>query len=889
MKRMIRTSDPLLERTALPVYLKPLFILFLLLRFYAGSAQVVLYVDDVNGNDANGGTSWASAYKTVSLALQTARANTNVDSILVAKGTYYPTGVQNATNRDSSFVILRGKLKLYGGYPNGGGTRDMAANPTILSGDIGNVNDTIDNSYHVMVIAGNIPSTADSIVVDGFTITKGNATGTTTFNYGSSPVYQGHGGGIYVKDNATAQKTALRNCIISSNTAQLLGGGVEIDIASPYIQNCLFTNNHTINNGGALANDNYAGPYVAGCSFSGNTANSTGGAVYSQNNTSSPSFINCNFTGNKAMPLAPATYDTFGGAMFNNTGAIVTIATCIFTANSSTGGGGAVCSNSNAVTNITFSVFERNICVNAAGNIGSGGALQTNVGGGTYNVSNCVLVNNIAGGTADDGGGGIMAYKGTFNCFNLSLYGNTTQSTSKPNGNGISVMSGATVNFSNSIAWSNPAQQLHNAGTLNYNYSLIKGITATLPNLNIDPQFANTGNPIGADGIWGTADDGLQLTNCSPVVNMGSNALVPGSITTDETGNARIFGTAVDMGAYEFQSAPVTINFSNIAKTYGDGDAAVPNVTNCSGLPMTFTIADNSIATILSSNLHVIKAGTTTITAHTLNGAADVTVNLTVDPKPVTITADALSKAYGNADPVFTYTYTPALVAGDAFAGSLERVAGEGPGSYAINQGTLALSSNYAITYNASNLTIMAVLPVEMVSFKTEWFEQGKTAEVKFVMLDESAICCYEIERSGDGITFTKIGKVEARNGGGQHYYNFVDHKATGKKLYYRLKTIFNNGVTAYSNIQLLQSNIFTQTTVFPNPATDVLQLLLNNDHETIDVQIINSAGQTIKKISNISTAGQLLSIPVSYLNAGIYLLYLQSGTEKLVLQFVKK
>ena len=603
---MLRTADPvLIRRPAVYIYLQPMLILLLLLWCYAGSAQAVLYVDDVNGNDVNVGTSWASALKTVSRALNTARQNTAIDSILVAKGTYYPTGAQNGTNMDSSFVILRGKLKLYGGYPNGGGTRDIATNLTCLSGDIGTLNDTTDNSRHVMVIAGNIPSTADSIVVDGFTITKGNADGGAAFNYGSTSVTQNNGGGIYVKENGIGQKTVLRNITITSNTARNMAGGLHIEIASPYIQNCVFTNNHAVIYGGAMGNHDQSGPYVTGCSFSGNTANEFGGAVYNLNNTSSPSFINCSFTGNNAMPVPPGTTWTFGGAICNRGGANVTIANCIFTANRATGGGGAIeCGN--GVATITSSVFDSNSCSTVAGDIGTGGALQ--LGAGTCNITNSVLVNNIAGGTADDGGGGIAVYGGTFNCNNLTLYGNTTQSTVRPNGNSISIMSGA-VNFNNSIAWSNPAQQVVNLGTFSYNYSLIKGITATLSNLDIDPQFFNIGNPAGADGIWGTADDGLQLTNCSPAVNMGSNALVPGSITTDETGNARIFGAAVDMGAYEYQSAIATINATDIVKTYGDADAAVPNITNCSGLPLAYTIADNSIATIVSGNLHVIKAG----------------------------------------------------------------------------------------------------------------------------------------------------------------------------------------------------------------------------------------------------------------------------------------
>ena len=50
--------------------------------------------------------------------------------------------------------------------------RDPATNVTILSGDIGVGGDNSDNSYHVVC------SLSPLVVLDGFTITGGNANGT---------------------------------------------------------------------------------------------------------------------------------------------------------------------------------------------------------------------------------------------------------------------------------------------------------------------------------------------------------------------------------------------------------------------------------------------------------------------------------------------------------------------------------------------------------------------------------------------------------------------------------------------------------------------------------------------------------------------------------------
>ena len=85
-----------------------------------------------------------------------------------------------------------------------------------------------------------------------------------------------------------------------------------------------------------------------------------------------------------------------------------------------------------------------------------------------------------------------------------------------------------------------------------------------------------------------------------------------------------------------------------------------------------------------------------------------VGADLTIGAKTVTVTAAAKSKTYGDADPALTYTSAPALVTGDSFSGSLSRSPGENVGTYAINQGTLALNGNYTLTYISADLTIGA-------------------------------------------------------------------------------------------------------------------------------------------------------------------------------------
>ena len=83
------------------------------------------------------------------------------------------------------------------------------------------------------------------------------------------------------------------------------------------------------------------------------------------------------------------------------------------------------------------------------------------------------------------------------------------------------------------------------------------------------------------------------------------------------------------------------------------------------------------------------------------------TVNDAISAVAITVTADAQTKVFGDPDPALTYQVTNGALAGsDAFTGTLSRDAGEAAGTYAINQGNLALSSDYILTFIGANLTI---------------------------------------------------------------------------------------------------------------------------------------------------------------------------------------
>ncbi|MCL2462114.1 MAG: Ig-like domain-containing protein, partial [Defluviitaleaceae bacterium] len=131
----------------------------------------VAYVDASGGDDSNDGVSWETAFATLQMALNRIA---EPGQIYVAAGTYYPakTAGDGTDPRDKAFVIPK-DVKICGGYDASTGERHIRLNETVLSGDIGVKADDSDNSYHVVISSGDV----GSALLDGFTITGGNADG----------------------------------------------------------------------------------------------------------------------------------------------------------------------------------------------------------------------------------------------------------------------------------------------------------------------------------------------------------------------------------------------------------------------------------------------------------------------------------------------------------------------------------------------------------------------------------------------------------------------------------------------------------------------------------------------------------------------------------------
>ena len=165
---------------------------------------------------------------------------------------------------------------------------------------------------------------------------------------------------------------------------------------------------------------------------------------------------------------------------------------------------------------------------------------------------------------------------------------------------------------------------------------------------------------------------------------------------------------------FSINPKPASVTPDAASKIYGNVD---PTLT---GTLEGFLIADGVTATYSRTTGETVSNSPYLISA-VLSPAAvlsnyDITyntANFTITQRPITVTADPQTKKFGETDPELSYQYPEnSLVFTDTFTGSLTRDPGEDIGSYAILQGTLALSANYDLTYVGNYLSITKADPL---------------------------------------------------------------------------------------------------------------------------------------------------------------------------------
>jgi len=178
-------------------------------------------------------------------------------------------------------------------------------------------------------------------------------------------------------------------------------------------------------------------------------------------------------------------------------------------------------------------------------------------------------------------------------------------------------------------------------------------------------------------------------------------------------------------------------------------------------------------------------------------------------------------------------------------------------------------------------------LPVNFTYFGASAGSGG--IQLTWMVASELNVNHYDVERSSNGKSFSKIGSV---NSSGLITYTYLDKAYNTGSNYYRLKAVDNDGKYKYSTVVLFKvgkNTLLSTLKVYPVPATS--QLTLYHDPATIStsINILSSDGRLIKTI--IPVAGNTeTALDISSFKAGLYLVrYSVSETESVTAKLVKQ
>lgn len=284
-----------------------------------GSAcAAAVYVDSGASGKVHNGTSWATAYQTITQAL---------DSLPDGGDIWVKTGVYHEC------LTMKPYTNLYGGFLGFETSTDQrypGAFPTVISGwKMGRVID--------------IPVNGRAYI-DGFTIRDGKSDKGAGIHCSTNSITTiincrienceatGGGGGVFFDTYTQGQ---LNNCVIACNKAPQ-GGGLVVEYHSyPTMHNDVIINNYATSVGGGVYCPFHSGAWLENCTIAYNTADTSGGGIYAYYG-GPETFIKCIIAFNSA-PM--------GGGIYGGGGSTqATLSGCDWFSNVGGNMGGAITS-----------------------------------------------------------------------------------------------------------------------------------------------------------------------------------------------------------------------------------------------------------------------------------------------------------------------------------------------------------------------------------------------------------------------------------------------------------------------------------------------------------------------------------------------------------------
>ncbi len=184
-------------------------------------------------------------------------------------------------------------------------------------------------------------------------------------------------------------------------------------------------------------------------------------------------------------------------------------------------------------------------------------------------------------------------------------------------------------------------------------------------------------------------------------------------------------------------------------------------------------------------------------------------------------------------------------------------------------------------SFSNYNVSFVQSLPLKLVSFGAK--ENGNnTVDLQWNTANETNSDRFEVERSLDGVNFSRVGTVKAA-GSAAHSYSFTDSAPVKGYNYYRLSIFDQDGTVVYSSTQLVKIGALTgKLSVMPNPVNKSADLTIRwnaGNSARAMLTVFESTGKQVFK-GRLDGSGNA-TIPVHNWPAGMYYIVTENGGQK--------
>lgn len=254
--------------------------------------------------------------------------------------------------------------------------------------------------------------------------------------------------------------------------------------------------------------------------------------------------------------------------------------------------------------------------------------------------------------------------------------------------------------------------------------------------------------------------------------------------------------------------------------------------------------------------------------------AASGTITLYIDGAQVATTTGTATSA--RTAPALIGLGRNVCVTGGVYTGSLDD---------AIAYPRTLSSTEVSNLYNYS----ATVLPLSWISFTG----QAKDGDVvlQWQVGHVSDNDHFEIERSGDGNQFERIGVLSNSDNSakqGIQSYLFTDRNPARERNFYRVRQVDIDGRYTYSPVAEVKMSLAGATMrLQSNPVRDAITLLNPNQQMINRIEILDVSGRVIlSQLANSSNSR--ITTDVHTIHAGFYFMRLGSGTMTSTIAFIK-